>query len=68
MADYTDYNEGNGNKGIIVALVLLAAIIGGLIWIGANAPVASEGAVSLDPAGAVETAPAVDPTAPVAAD
>ena len=64
MADYTDYNPSTGNKGVIVALVLLTALIVGLIWIGINAPGVVEGQDAIAPATGVETAPATGDIAP----
>jgi hypothetical protein len=58
MADYTNYNHSSSNKGPILALLALAALVIGIFVLAANAPVVQEGAVSGD-AVAIETAPAV---------
>lgn len=58
MADYTNYNQGSGNKGAIAAICILALLIVGIFVLAANAPPVQDGAVSSDPASATQTAPA----------
>jgi hypothetical protein len=70
MADYTNYNQGSGNKGAIAAIAVLALFIIGIFVLAANAPPAQDGAVSSDPATAIESQTTIaDPTtAPAIAD
>jgi hypothetical protein len=67
MADYTNYNQNTGSKGLIVAICILAVFIMGLIFLGANAP-RVDGGVAIEPVPSLETAPATGAIAPTAAD
>ncbi|MEP5761355.1 MAG: hypothetical protein ABJ327_18965 [Litoreibacter sp.] len=66
MADYTDYNDGIGGKGLLVAFLLIGAFIVGLIYLGGSTAVPPEGSVSTDPAAAIEAAPVADAVTPAA--
>ncbi len=67
MADYTNYNQSTGGKGLIVAICILALFIMGLIYLGANAP-RVDGGVPIEPTPSLETAPATGTTAPATGD
>lgn len=64
MADYTNYNQGSGNKGALAAIGVLVLLIIGIFVLAANAPPASTNGVSGDPTAATEAQPTIaDPTA-----
>ena len=42
MADYTEYNDGIGGKGLLVAFLLIGAFIVGLIYLGGSTAQACE--------------------------
>ena len=62
MADYPDYSERTGGKGLFVAILLLGAFVVGLIYLGATSSTTSD-AVQDSPAAPTangEVAPASD--------